>query len=271
MTRPTKAKAMERLRKVLSEIPELKGMQPHSPAFEKWRRNAEVAVAKAFGSESEHVADFKSISYSLIAVWNGTPDSEFQAHYVRGLESAASVLESMLEEIEEYWEEDEQSPRVSDSGVKPPKSTNKIFVIHGHDESARETVARFLEKVGLEPVILHEQPNKGRTIIEKFEKHADVGFAVVLLTPDDVGAVRDGAGDLSPRARQNVVFEFGYFIGRLGREGVCALAKGDIEKPSDSDGILYVPLDDNDGWKMGLLRELDAAGFVVDANRALPV
>ena len=175
----------------------------------------------------------------------------------------------MLEEIEEYWEEDEQSPRVSDSGVGPPKSTNKIFVIHGHDESARETVARFLEKLELEPVILHEQPNKGRTIIEKFEEHADVRFAVVLLTPDDVGAVKDRKSDLRPRARQNVVFEFGYFIGRLGRERVCALAKGDIERPSDSDGILYVPLDDNDGWKMRLLRELNAAGFVVDANLAL--
>ena len=91
----------------------------------------------------------------------------------------------------------------------------------------------------------------------------------MLLTPDDVGAVKHRAGDLRPRARQNVVFEFGYFIGRLGRERVCALAKGDIERPSDSDGILYVPLDDNDGWKMRLLRELNSVGFVVDANLAL--
>ena len=151
----------------------------------------------------------------------------------------------------------------------PPKSTNKVFVIHGHDESARETVARFLEKLELKPIILHEQPNKGRTIIEKFEDYADVGFAVVLLTPDDVGAVKDRKSDLRPRARQNVVFEFGYFIGKLGREKVCALVKCDIERPSDLDGILYVPLDDNDGWKMRLLQELKAAGFVVDANLAL--
>lgn len=269
MARPTKAKAMERLRKALNGIPELKGIPRRSPAFEKWRRSAEVAVANTFGNESDHVADFKNISYSLIVLGTGTPDSEFQAHYVRGLESAASMLESMLDEIEEYWEEGEQSQRISDSGVKPPKSTNKVFVIHGHDESARETVARFLERLELEPVILHEQPNKGRTIIEKFEEYADVRFAVVLLTPDDVGAVKDREADLLPRARQNVVFEFGYFIGRLGRERVCALAKGDIETPSDSDGILYVPLDDNDGWKMRLLRELKAAGFDVDANQLL--
>ena len=91
----------------------------------------------------------------------------------------------------------------------------------------------------------------------------------MLLTPDDVGAVKDREADLRPRARQNVVFEFGYFIGKLGRERVCALVKGDIERPSDSDGILYVPLDDNDGWKLQLLKELKAGGFVVDANLAL--
>ena len=269
MARPTKAKAMERLRKVLNRIPNLKTLSSDSPEFKKWRRNAEVDIARAFGSESSHVADFKRIQYSLMIFTTGTPDSEFQTIYERGLESAASMLESMLDEIEEYWEEDEQPSDISDSGLKVPKNTNKVFVIHGHDESARETVARFLEKLELEPVILHEQPNKGRTIIEKFEEHADVRFAVVLLTPDDVGAVKDRKSDLRSRARQNVVFEFGYFIGRLGRERVCALAKGDIERPSDSDGILYVPLDDNDGWKMRLLRELSAAGFVVDANLAL--
>lgn len=134
MARPTKAKAMDRLRKVLSEIPELKGMQRRSPAFEKWRRNAKVTVGNTFGNGSRHVADFKKIRYSLSMFGSGTTDSEFQAAYVKGLESAASVLESMVEEIEEYWEEDEQSPRVSDSGVRLPKRTNKVFVIHGHDE-----------------------------------------------------------------------------------------------------------------------------------------
>ena len=175
----------------------------------------------------------------------------------------------MLDEIEEYWEEDERSSEVADSAIETPKSTNRIFVIHGHDESARETVARFLEKLGLEPIILHEQPNKGRTIIEKFVDYADVGFAVVLLTPDDVGAIKGQEADLRPRARQNVVFEFGYFIGRLGRGNVCALVRGDVERPSDYDGVLYVPLDENDGWKMRILRELKAAGFEVDANQAL--
>ena len=269
MAQSPKAKAIERLRKVLNGIQELKALPRGSPEFGRWRRNAEVAIVNTFGRESSHVADFKNIRFTLTAFRSGTPASRFQAAYMRGLESAASVLESMLDEIEEYWEEDNQSSEVADSEVKTPKSTKKVFIIHGHDESARETVARFLEKLELEPVILHEQPNKGRTIIEKFVDYADVKFAVVLLTPDDVGAIKGKHADLRPRARQNVVFEFGYFIGRLGRESVCALVKGEIEKPSDSDGILYVPSDENDGWKIRLLRELKAAGFEVDANQAL--
>ena len=269
MARPKKAKSIERLRKVLDTIPELKRLRRHSPEFKKWHRNAQVAITNTFGSESSHVLDFNNVRYSLIAFTTGTPESEFVAAYRQGLDSAASVVESMIEEIMEYWEEDDESSRTFDSRAKVQKHTKKIFVIHGHDTSARETVARFLEKLELEPVILHELPNEGRTIIEKFEDYADVGFAVVLLTPDDLGALKEQQHNFRPRARQNVVFEFGYFIGKLGRKRVCALLKGDIERPSDCDGILYVSLDNEDGWKIRLLRELKAAGFGIDANQVL--
>jgi predicted nucleotide-binding protein len=101
----------------------------------------------------------------------------------------------------------------------------RVFIVHGHASEAKESLARFLERVGLEPIILHEQPNSGRTIIEKFEVYADVGFAVVLLTPDDVGAPKDAPTELKPRARQNVIAELGYFYGKLSRHRVCALYK----------------------------------------------
>jgi predicted nucleotide-binding protein len=147
--------------------------------------------------------------------------------------------------------------------------SRKVFIVHGHDDGAREAVARFLERVGLEPIILHEQANRGRTIIEKFEAHQDVGFAVVLLTPDDEGCEKGGTP--LPRARQNVVLELGYFVGVLGRDHVCALRRGDVEIPSDMTGVVYVPFDNSDGWKQSLGRELEAAGFEIDWGKAMGV
>ncbi len=129
------------------------------------------------------------------------------------------------------------------TGSMGPISGKKVFLVHGHDDSARESVARFLEKLSLEPIILHEQPNEGKTIIEKVERHAEVAHAVVLLTPDDVGAVTTESENLQLRARQNVILELGYFLGKLGRNRVAALRKGELEKPSDYDGVIYIPLD----------------------------
>jgi predicted nucleotide-binding protein len=154
-------------------------------------------------------------------------------------------------------------------GPLGPISGSKVFLVHGHDESAREGTARYLEKLHLEPIILHEQPNAGQTIIEKVEKYGGVAFAVVLLTPDDIGATRDKAGDLKPRARQNVILELGYFLARLGRKHVAALVKGDVEKPSDYDGVVYIQLDDAGAWKLELARELKTAGLDVDLNDAI--
>ena len=268
MVRPAKAKAIERLQKVLNEVPQLKKLPNHSPDFKKWHRNAQVAITNTFASESSHIEDFNRINYWPIISSSGTPNAKFQTAYVKGLESAASVLESMIDEIKEYWEEDEQSSHTFNSRVKMTKSTNKVFVVHGHDKAARETVARFLEKLELKPVVLHEQPNKGRTIIEKFENHADVGFVVVLLTPDDVGASAKNVDKLEPRARQNVILEMGFFIGKLGRERVFPFVKGAVETPSDYDGVVYTKLDDDGGWKTKLIEELKAVGFDVDANRA---
>ncbi|WP_192255047.1 TIR domain-containing protein [Mesorhizobium silamurunense] len=145
--------------------------------------------------------------------------------------------------------------------------SNKVFIVHGHDEAALQGLARFIERLGLEAVILKEQPNQGRTIIEKYEDVAiEVAFAVVLLTPDDVGASKAGS-EQNQRARQNVIFELGYFAGRLGRGRVCLLRKGDVEIPSDLYGVLYIDLDASDGWKSKLVAELKAAKLDFDANR----
>jgi hypothetical protein len=146
----------------------------------------------------------------------------------------------------------------------PPN--RKVFVVHGH-AGVEHAVVGFLRKVGLEPIILHEQPNEGRTIIEKFEAHSDVGFAVVLFTPDDVGGFKDGPQ--RPRARQNVILELGYFVGRLGRKNVCPLIQGEVELPSDVLGVAWVALDAHDGWHKKLANELRAAGYEFDFNKVL--
>jgi predicted nucleotide-binding protein len=143
----------------------------------------------------------------------------------------------------------------------------KSFVVHGHDEASREAVARFLEKQGIETIILHEVANRGATIIEKFERNSDVDFAVVLLTPDDVGAPASSPDELKPRARQNVILELGYFIAKLGRSNVCALLKGDVDIPTDILGVVYVRMDAMNGWHLSLGRELRSAGFDIDMNR----
>ena len=151
------------------------------------------------------------------------------------------------------------------------KETNltHVFIVHGHDEASKEAVSRFIEKLGFKAIILHEQPNAGKTIIEKFEKYSNVGFAVVLLTPDDIGAARDKVTEEKPRARQNVILELGYFIAKLGREHVCALYKEDVELPSDINGLLYVQLDPKGAWRLSLAKEMKQAGFSVDMNKAV--
>lgn len=268
MNRPPKFKAIERLQKVLDEIPELKQMERNSPEFKKWQRNTKVAITKTFGNDSQHTTDFDNISFRPGAFSLSNPDPDFQIAYMDGLESAEAVLKSMIEEINDYWDDEDQTPTSSAIRNNAQITTNKIFIVHGRDEGAKNIVARFLEKLDLKPVILAEMPAKGRTIIEKFGHHAQVGYAIVLLTPDDAGSLQGDENDLKPRARQNVIFELGFFIGRLGRDRVCALTKGDVEIPSDYAGVEYIPFNDSDSWKMGLIRELRSVGFKIDANRA---
>ncbi|HFQ5144102.1 TPA: TIR domain-containing protein [Vibrio vulnificus] len=150
-----------------------------------------------------------------------------------------------------------------------PKS-EKVFIVHGHDELSKVNVARFVEQLGLKPIILHEQASGSRTIIEKIEAYSEVGFAIVIYSPCDVGAKKGTDPDLKSRARQNVVFEHGYFIGHLGRSNVCALVKGDdLETPNDISGVVYTQLDDRGAWKMDLAKELKESGYSINLTDAI--
>jgi predicted nucleotide-binding protein len=146
---------------------------------------------------------------------------------------------------------------------------NNIFIVHGHNNEIKVNVARTLEKLGLNPIILHEQVNAGKTIIEKFEIHSDVGFAIILMTDDDFGKAKNETDILNPRARQNVILEMGYFIGRLGRERVCPLYMKGVELPSDLYGLLYTEIDSSEHWKIKIAKELKAAGYDIDVNKII--
>lgn len=151
--------------------------------------------------------------------------------------------------------------------VKPVVTRNKrnVFIVHGRDNETKQEVARFIEKVGLQSIILHEQASAGMTIIEKIERYSnEADFALVLYTPCDHGrGVHESKIPPKNRARQNVVFEHGYLMAKLGRENVCALVKGEIETPNDISGVVYVSFDAQGAWKSEVSKELTACGYDV--------
>ncbi len=179
-------------------------------------------------------------------------------------------LEQGIKETPEFFIVENQplEKRTNPRAKKGP--SNKVFVVHGHDSLAKTEVARTIEKLGLEAIILHEQANEGKTIVEKFERDASqVSVAVVILTPDDIGYPKNKPSEQKPRARQNVILELGYFSGVLGRSNVCVLYKGEVEIPTDYLGVVYIPLDDGGSWKFNLGKELKQAGLKVDLNNLI--
>lgn len=143
---------------------------------------------------------------------------------------------------------------------------SKVFIVHGRENSTKLEVARFIERLGFVPIILNEQPNEGMTIIEKIEKYSDVGYGVVLYTPCDIGYMKDDESNKKYRARQNVVFEHGYLVAKLGRENVTTLVRSGVETPNDISGVVYIDFDEKGAWKFDLARNLKNAGYDVDMN-----
>lgn len=266
-------RGIEKIRRRIAEIMKLKDDRV---PWDDGRKNAvEVNVRETvrdiFGSRSPEFRDFE---YFSINTGNFTGGSEYEYNQIfvnEGIPYSIALLEGLISRLEEKREDlpDLAKNNTANQVTQPSGTTRRVFLVHGHDEEAKQSVARFLEKLQLEPVILQEQPNEGRTIIEKFEKNADVEYAIILLTPDDVGYPKDKPDEAGSRARQNVILELGYFVGRLSRKRVCALCKGSVEIPSDYHGVLYLPMDDADGWKLKLAREIKQSGLSIDLNLAI--
>lgn len=155
----------------------------------------------------------------------------------------------------------------SNAEFKTSLSKTEVFIVHGHNEDAKTKTARFIEKLGLKPIILHEQASGSKTVIEKIETFSNVGFGIVLYTPCDIGGKNEENPNYKNRARQNVVFEHGFLIGKIGRENVCALIKGEVEIPNDISGVVYVKMDNEDAWHLKVARELRNSGYEIDMNK----
>lgn len=220
-------------------------------------------IAQTFGrdtQESRHyvpAATLDTAGYNL----NGTPHHRVVEGLMHGKERSIVLLKQAIRSLTEKLE-DQQSIQTFETPAQEDnfQYSRDVFVVHGHDSQYKLAVADVIRRAGLNPVILHEQPNGGKTIIEKFETHgASAGFAVVLLTPDDVGG--PDQENLRSRARQNVIGEMFWFAGKLGRARVCALKRGDIELPSDFAGVIYTEMDERGAWKTDLMKELQAAGY----------
>lgn len=145
-------------------------------------------------------------------------------------------------------------------------SRDSLFIVHGHDTPMLHEIEAFVRRIGLQPVILMEEPSQGRTVIEKIEHYGNVPFAIVLLSPDDIGrAFADPPENEKRRARQNAILELGYFMGKLDRENVCVIVDGELasqtEYPSDMAGVVTIPYRPGGDWKTRLTRELRASNM----------
>lgn len=253
----------QKLEAIYNEIDTLiaKRVMAESPEFESWHSRAERFLVNHFGRDKYEVTDFSNTLFMPTVYTPGADDIRIKA-CCDGLKKTKDIFKDYLTEIkEEMLEKDEESEKTAHT--KLSHQNNKVFVVHGHDEALKEKVARLLEKQGLEAIILSEQANKGKTIIEKFEENSDVGAAICLFTGDDIGKEKSEAVE-KQRARQNVVYEAGYFMGKLGRERVIMLVDEGIELPSDLQGVVYT---DSESWKTEVLQELQSIGYAIDFNK----
>lgn len=266
------------VKKIDRRISDLEGFDIDSirerwdPAIEALEKKVNSTLQETLGHDSIEYDEYSITSLdTLPLIMGGGPDPLHKVHagYREGIERESLKLKTLRDILQERIDDSGESPATQAVAAKARENTRHVFVVHGHDNGLKETVARYLSQLELKPIVLHEMPNEGKTIIEKFEKHSDVDFAVVLFTPDDVAYPADDSLKSKPRARQNVVLELGFFMGTLGRNRVCVLYSEGIELPSDYAGVLYLPLDSGGAWRFLLAKEIRSCGIPVDLNLAV--
>lgn len=225
-----------------------------SSQFKSWKNRTERYLYNNYGEGSIELKQFNNIRFSLTAFTIGTENYRFVEACHNGLKVALEMLDDL-----------KRSSGVSKSDAIESYDNKNVFIIHGHDGELKESVARTLEKFSINPIILSEQENSGQTIIEKFENSSDVGCAIALFTADDKVKGKNQS-KYQYRARQNVVFETGYFMGKIGRERLIIIADRGIEIPSDLQGVLWT---DSTNWKFDLAKQLKTIGYDIDLNKLM--
>ena len=267
----TDTKAIENLNKLISEIPRIRR---NSSEHTRWLSNVLRVLDEKFGVNSQYSTTLRAFPWKETASgiysaydYQSQRERDHQNAFKRQMEQAKGIIQSAVDALTEKLSESEDNFTKGCNGASLRSfDSKKVFVVHGHNKTVKQEVARTLENIGLTPIILAEQPDKGMTVIEKFESEGnDVGFAVVLLTADDRGR-KNRARTMQARARQNVVFEMGYFMALLGRERVMLLLQPAVEEPSDLKGVVYTPLDKDGAWKNRLVKELREQGYDVSSD-----
>ena len=250
----------QKFKEIYDEIESLEDwkMDAFSPAFKAWKSKTERFLINYFGKDSYEVSHFNAVEFKFSMYAPGRTAADHFQKCQNGLEECKAVFETYLHEMENEG----QSPEKLLIN-KNARSFQKVFVVHGHDDALKQEVARIIEKQGLEAIILSEQANQGKTVIEKIEEYANVDSAICLFTGDDYGKAKDADAE-ELRARQNVVFEAGYFMGKLGRKNVIIVADKNLELPSDMQGVVYT---DAGNWKTEVLQGLDKIGYAIDFNK----
>lgn len=236
--------------------------------FADWMEATEMVLRTVMGNGSALHLKFTLVEFGSSRSLAGPALYEFRNTKI---DSALSILRAAQKElrIREESQEAELTVEIESLIDVPDKgaveTSGRIFIVHGHDDGKKHELARFLKALtGHEPVILHEQVNKGAVLMEKLETSAaGTGFAVVLLTADDLGRAKSEE-DLKKRGRQNVVFEMGFFMGALGRSHVAVLMDQGVEEPGDVKGLVYTSLDTAGAWKATLAREIEQANIHVN-------
>jgi predicted nucleotide-binding protein len=229
----------------------------------------DMLIRKLFGDSSHYLKKLTFISYTPIAYNLSSPETIFIGAFNRGKQELLNLINVLKEDVSL---ELTMNPRSNSAGKQTRKANKNIFIVQGQNEEMKQSVARIIEKLGFNPIILHEQPSKGRTIIEKFTDNSDALFAITILSADDIAYLKtENSSNARFRARQNVIFELGYFIGKLGRDKVLAIHEltDNFEIPSDYSGVIFVPYDNKGSWRFEIVKELKATGIEVDANQLL--